>query len=647
MKRLWFLFLLIVLVMAACSPVPVLTETAPAITTPADTSGTESTSTPSATPDPPLVLTVCTAGLPESLFPYNAINSPAKENILSLIQTAPLKSIAGALTSVLLEKVPAQRDGDLRLEPVTVTSGQPVVDARGELVILKPGQRVRPSGCRTADCAVLWEEGASFTMDQMVIEFNIKDTLTWSDGTPLDALDSVFSYTLASSPEAPGLKWAEDRTQAYTAVETHTVRWVSRPGFTTADLEQFFWMPLPAHLFTGDEAWDDVASHQQLSTSPLSYGPFVLASWQPDMIRFTPNPTYSGVGEGISQLDEIVYKVINGGAEAAWNALQQGECDLLDSSFGLQNQPAVLSQIQDDERFDLQVLPGKSWIQLGFGIQPAVYDGYYNFALGSRLDYFSDPRVRQAVGACLDREAVSGVMGASMGEVWQSFLPPPQSQLSEDELVQHDPALGLERLNQAGWRDHDGNPDTPLQAWEVANVPVGSLFSVELLIGPSASHQALAEIIQESLGACGIEVRITSLPAEELYRAGPEGPLFGRAFDLALISWQPLPDSDCGFYQSWQIPSKENRWIGTNLAGLDDNGYDVACTTAALALPKERLSALMAAEQAFLTALPAVPLLAPPSIMVTSAGLGCGEDGWSDQDFLSVLNEYGMDSPCP
>jgi peptide/nickel transport system substrate-binding protein len=112
----------------------------------------------------------------------------------------------------------------------------------------------------------------------------------------------------------------------------------------------------------------------------------------------------------------------------------------------------------------------------------------------------------------------------------------------------------------------------------------------------------------------GVEVRTLS-PAE-LYAPGPEGPLFGRQFDLALIAWQPMHGPDCGLYTSWAIPTAENDWIGTNIAGFADSAYDAACTAAALALPAEAQAALAAAEAAFVEQLPAVPLTAPPVIEV-------------------------------
>jgi peptide/nickel transport system substrate-binding protein len=138
-------------------------------------------------------------------------------------------------------------------------------------------------------------------------------------------------------------------------------------------------------------------------------------------------------------------------------------------------------------------------------------------------------------------------------------------------------------------------------------------------VGPSAFHQDLAGIIQESLARCGLGVDVQTLSLADLYAPGPEGPLFGRNFDLALIAWAPMPSPDCGLYASWEIPVSGNGWIGTNIAGFSDAEYDQACTAAALALPDEYGALLARAEAAFVELLPAVPLFAPPSVEVVGS----------------------------
>ena len=178
-------------------------------------------------------------------------------------------------------------------------------------------------------------------------------------------------------------------------------------------------------------------------------------------------------------------------------------------------------------------------------------------------------------------------------------------------------------------------------------MPGGAPFSVELLISANPYHQKIAEMIQLNLGECGVGVTIREEPTETLYASGPEGPLFGRGFDLALLSWQPVPGGDCQLYQSWEMPSGENYWIGTNIAGLLNESYDSACTDAVSALPDEKIEADREAELAYLNSLPAVPLFSIPRFMVLPAG-GCSDfDISSEEEFFAGIATFGIDEMCP
>jgi peptide/nickel transport system substrate-binding protein len=612
MKRFFFLLLLVMVLVVACQPQP---ETVtPAI--PSEAPTLFPTAEPTPTDEPPLTLTVCTAQLPESLFPYDGLQIPSKSNILALLYEAPFEWVNGEPMPLILERVPSQANGDLRLEAVAVQRGQTVIDSEGRLAVYQPGLQVRPSGCQSAECAVVWDGEQALQLDQMVVSFHLREDLTWSDGTRVTGVDSVFSFQLANDPAAPGLHWAEDRTDAYEALDAQTVQWVGRPGFTSANIDQVFWKPLPAHLFSPDAGWIDWANAEALAVSPLSYGPFTLNSREPAQIQLIPNPNYALANENRALIDVLAFQQIEPDRSEAIQALESGECDLLDSSFGWENDPARITQINSDERFSVQTEVGEAWWQVVFGIVPASYDDGYNPAIGDRPDYFGDPRVRRAFASCLDREAMAEAALGDWGQVWPSFLPPGETQISQGEGILYDPEQGATDLNLLGWLDFDVDPSTPRTAVNVQNIPDGTAFQVELLVDDTDFQQEMAEVIQNSLLACGIGVEVQTLPAGELYAPGPEGPLFGRRFELALIAWEEGPEPDCQFYQSQAIPSAVNQWVGTNIAGLAQSDYDHACASAGLALEDERVAFLGSAERQFLAHLPSVPLFNPPQVLI-------------------------------
>jgi ABC-type oligopeptide transport system substrate-binding subunit len=98
---------------------------------------------------------------------------------------------------------------------------------------------------------------------------------------------------------------------------------------------------------------------------------------------------------------------------------------------------------------------------------------------------------------------------------------------------------------------------------------------------------------------------------------------------------------------SWSThPTDENYWIGTNIAGLSDRGYDDACRTANLALPEDFDEAIHQAEKKFLDVLPAVPLFSMPRVMAMTAD-GC-ENGEisTESEFFRQLGEYQLGPDC-
>lgn len=287
-------------------------------------------------------------------------------------------------------------------------------------------------------------------------------------------------------------------------------------------------------------------------------------------------------------------------AQQALAGLKDGSCHVLDSSFSWDD-----AQL---EGIAIQLQPTGVWEQLVIGIQPASYDEYYNPIYGDRPDFFGDRRTRQAIAACIDREALLSAGGAGAA-LWPSFVRPEQSQLRPEDGLVFNPSEGQALLAEVGWRDHDLNPDTALQAWNVPNVPPGTFFEISLMVDESRAHWQIAEGVAATLRTCGIGVDIISLPAEQVFAPGPEGPIFGRQFDLAIFAWQPSPALGCRLYQSGQIPNAGNNWIGTNPSGWGDPQLDAACADAVLALPADFPQALVAAEQAFLNALPSLPLL--------------------------------------
>src|SRR5687768_17048599 len=206
-----FLFIL-ALTLHACTPQVTEIPTIP------ETPGTPA-STPLVTTTPDLrSLTICLGEEPNTLYPYGNLNSAAR-SVLSAIYDGPMDVVEYGYEPIILEKIPTLEDGDAQISPVSVTAGTEVIDTTGNVVLLSTGNRARPSGCRSDDCAIAYDGSSTIQMDQLVVTFTMLEGLMWSDGAPLTASDSIYSFTLASADVTPGSKFLIDRTQIYEAAD--------------------------------------------------------------------------------------------------------------------------------------------------------------------------------------------------------------------------------------------------------------------------------------------------------------------------------------------------------------------------------------------------------------------------------------------
>lgn len=597
-----FLVLPLAVGLTACQPsTPVVTPTAEA---------TQVAATPTATPVPSRSLNICLGQEPQSLYVYGDVTS-SSWSVLEAVYDGPVDTRDFVSQPVILEKIPSLSGGDAAYIAETVRMGDEVLDANGDLITLAAGAAVFPSGCRDMSCAVVYDGQSELQMDRLQVTFKLIAGLKWSDGQPLTAQDSLFSYRIAADPATPASKTLVDRTAAYEAVDELTVRWTGKPGYVSHRFADHFWLPLPEHAWGGLDA-AALLNDENANRSPLGWGAYVIDEWVAgDHITLTKNPNYFRAADGLPKFDTLTYRFLSAESDTNLASLLIGECDLIDQSTLLEDQLETVMELQNSSALTAYVGQGPEWEHLDFGIRPAVYEDGYQPG-NERADFFSDVRVRQAVAACIDRDALNTELVQGLSAVPNSFLSPTHPWLATDlSAPAYDPARAASLLAEAGWVDLDGNPDTPLQANGSGTVPAGTSFSVTYLTTQAGLRQQMAEKIAAMLDQCGIEVTVTTMTPTQLYTAGPEGDVFGRKFDLAEFAWQATRGTPCYLYTGDQIPSAENLWVGANITGYSSAEYDAACRAAELANPEsaEAMETQRAVQETFINDLPVLPLL--------------------------------------
>lgn len=567
---------------------------------------------PTPTPPVPKILTVCLESEPSSLYLYGA-SDPAARHIWQAIYDGPIDSRDYTYQPIILARLPRLADGSAAVQMVAVQGGDRVLAADGTITVLTPGVHVRDASGQRVTFV-----GAPLWMPQMVATFTLRSDLYWSDGLPLTADDSVFSFELAADPATPGDKTGVERTADYDAVDRYTVVWRGVPGFLDHFYYLNFWSPLPRH------AWEQLSAADLLTASvatrqPLGWGPFVIQEWTlGDRLVVARNPHYFRAEEGLPRVDQVVFRFVSTAEEAAG-----GGCDVVTHELADRLGPAFPSSLREIRFYDAR------WELVAFGITPA--DGY------DRPDLFEDERVRRGVAMCINRQALAHQAEGDYGRVWHTYLPPDHPLYAHDAATwRYDPAAGQELLTSAGWYDVDG--DSVREAHSVPGIPEGAPFEVTYLTTDDPARVQTAQLVQAYLSLCGIRVSVEIQSPQMLFAPGPEGALFGRRFDLAQFAWRVGADPLCDLFLSGHIPG-EGDWERPNVAGFLDDAYDAACLSALEAFPDsaEYAAGQREAQRIFSQRLPVLPLFQHTRIVLVSESvIGLDLDPSSDSELWNI-----------
>lgn len=644
MKNTLFTILMGSLLLAACSggqkAQMQITEAAP-------------TTAPTATPEKLDTLTICLGEEPQSLYLYGG-STQAMWSVLEAIYDGPIDIQNNTQVPVILNELPTLDNGGIQLQSVAVTQGDRVANIQGDVVALEKGVKVFPEGCTSPTCAVEWDGVSELNLVQMSATYSLLPGLLWSDGQPLTAQDSVYSYELSSDPATEVSKTNINRTDEYTAVDDQTIRWTGIPGYLTLRPGNFFWIPQPKHLMEGMTA-EQLNSADITNKTPVGWGAYQIAEWTPGSeIRLTRNPNYFRASEGLPKFDQVVYRFLSALPESDLSPMVTGECDIMDPSTGLEDQIQSVRELELTGDLKSYFGQGPTWEGINFGIKPATYDEVYN-PYEDRQDFFSDLRMRQAFAYCTDRDKIIKDVLFSQSQIPPSYLPVSHP-LAVDGLpvIAYDAVKGSQLLDEVGWKDTDNDPATPRVARGVEQVFNDTLLSVTYTLTDTTQHREIADIVVKSMQECGIEVVPQFMQVSDLLAAGPDGTLFGRKFDLAELPWSSGNTPSCFLYASSEIPSEKNAWLGTkyggaNLTGYANAEYDAACDTLLSAgLDEESLKAAnQQTQQILANDLPVLPLFYHIKAMVSRVDL-CGLTlDTSSRSALSQIENLELSTTCP
>lgn len=634
----WLAVGLAALALAACSGAP-----APEIAlTPG--AGEDGPPTPTAPPPLPSTLVVCLGREPESLFLYAPLRLAGgagleSETILQALYDGPIDWAGFRPQPVAVESLPDLAAGGARLEVVSIQEGATYLNPQTQLPDeLRTGRPYLPAGCQDPSCVRTYQ-GGPVEVERLTAEFRLRGDLTWADGQPVTAADSVFSYRLNTRREFEISKYLVERTEFYEAVDDRTVRWTGIPGFLDPEFAGNLWPPLPEHIL-GARAADELLEAPEASRFPLGWGAFTIEAWDPgERIVLAPNRHYFRAGEGLPGVDVLVFRFVGPGGAAAIQQLLTGECDVLDETALAESDFETLIAQRDAGRLALAAVPGNVVWRLDFNTSRA--DGQPN--------PLASPEVRRALAACIDRAALAREVTAGLGETTDTYLPRSHPLYAGSApAVVHDPAGAAQALESLGWLDDDGLAATPRTSLGAPGVAGGTRLSLRMLVPAEGFGPAIGARVQADLARCGAQVEVETLALEALMAPWPEGPVFGRGFELAVWPWLVTTTPACEMFATQETPA-DARPFGTNAGGYSSPAYDQACGVVLLGLAGGEAfqQAARLSQEVLAADLPALPLFTAPRLVAHRTEV-CGlAPEASAVSTLWNLETLAFGAPCP
>lgn len=403
--------------------------------------------------------------------------------------------------------------------------------------------------------------------DHLVYTFHLRKDVKFSDGVPLTAEDVKFSFDMIMAPAndtLPLRNYFANVAQC-DMLDPYTVRFTCKePYFKTSISLGEDLRVLPKHIFAEGEF-----NKHPNNRKPIGSGPFVLQTWDTNQqVILLRNEAYWGTKPHIVKR---LYKIVTDD-NAGMQLLTRGELDVMSPTTD-----QWVNQVSKPEfaaRFNkfAYYTPNHSYI-----------------CWNMRRPVFADKRVRQAMTMLLDRELILKTIFNGLGVVVSnSFFINTAEYNKELTPWPFDPARAHQLLDEAGWKDSDGDGVRDKE---------GAPLRFEFLV-PSGSPavEAMVTVYKEELGKAGVQMDIRLLEWATFVET-----THNLNFDAMSMAWQLDPEQDP--YQVWHSSQAKE---GSNYPGFMNPEVDKIIEDARKEFDREkriemyhRMSAIIHEEQPY------------------------------------------------
>ncbi|MEZ2406564.1 peptide ABC transporter substrate-binding protein [Bosea sp. RCC_152_1] len=457
--------------------------------------------------------------------------------------------------------------------------------------------------------------------DGKEVIWKLKPGVKWHDGKPFTADDVVFTWEYAADPATAAYTTGAYANIKVEKVDDLTVKVIFKEPtpFWADPFVGVAGMIIPKHHF--GEYKGAKSREAPANLKPVGTGPYKFVEFKPgDIIRTERNTEYHVANQPFFDTFEV-----KGGGDAVSAAravLQTGEYDYAWDSLVEED---VLKRMETGGRGKVSVAVAGDieFITLNTTDPWTEVDGERS-SKKTKHPTLSDPAVRQAINLLIDRDSIQKFIYGRAGIPTASFVNQPKQFKSEKLKYEFSIAKANQILDDAGWKKgSDGIREKD-----------GKKLKYVFQTSINAPRQKVQAIIKQACQKAGIELELKSVTASVFFSSDVANPdTYTKLYtDIEMYTTtQPQPDPErfLNQFTSWEVASKENKWLGRNVSRYTDPEADKAYREAQKELdPAKRAALLIKVNEIFCEANVILPVLSRTKVVSAAQNLAHDHSGW-------------------
>jgi len=383
-------------------------------------------------------------------------------------------------------------------------------------------------------------EGYDVSDDGLVWTFQIREGVTFHDGTPCTAEDVAWSLNWIKENEIETMSFYLANFEEIVALDDTTLQvTLSDPVGNMEYLLVYVWI-LPRSVWEG-MTYEEVMEFEDLAAG-IGTGPYKLVEWvEGEYLILEANEDYWA---GKPAIDRIIWQEF-ATEDAQVQALLAGEIDLI-----YEVPTTAVKALEDVENVELAIMPSLT-------IDELIINSHED---GTQAESLNDPDVRLAIAYAIDKQQVVNVAYLGYAEAGAVVCPTSMGDYhnSEIEDIPFDPVEGNRILDEAGYLDTDGDG--------IREDADGNPLEYRLYAEEGANEARILEVISDGLAQIGIDAPPTIMDTDSLIALYPD-----FDFDLIYWGWGLDPDPDFAMLIFTCDQREEGGW---NDSGYCDSEFD-------------------------------------------------------------------------